>query len=199
LIFNSEYATVGPEVGEGNLLGAVADAMWMTGLERNSDIVRLASYAPLLVNVNDTTWTPDAIVFDSSRVYGIPSYWVQVMFSNNPGVTSLKTLVSNNTALACSVTCGDTPCSRVIFKFVNPTSEPVQMNMELLNSSVKLQPSGQLYTLTGASPSEVNSFDNPTRVSPVQSTVQGLANQFSLLVAPYSVNVLVVASTSLDQ
>ena len=57
----------------------------MTGMERNSDVVIMASYAPLFVNVNHRGWNPDLINFDSSRVYGIPSYHVQQMFAENRG------------------------------------------------------------------------------------------------------------------
>ncbi len=57
----------------------------MTGLERNSDVVIMASYAPLLVNLNHRAWNPDLINFDSSKWYGLPSYYVQQMFSENRG------------------------------------------------------------------------------------------------------------------
>jgi len=83
-IYVGEYAvTVG--CGLGNLRGAVGEAAFMTGLERNSDIVVMASYAPLFVNVNHRGWNPDLIDYDSCRVYGIPSYYVQKMFSENRG------------------------------------------------------------------------------------------------------------------
>jgi alpha-L-arabinofuranosidase len=55
----------------------------MLGMEKNSDIVVMSSYAPLLVNINDRRWNPDLIGFDSSRVYGTPSYHVQKLFAQN--------------------------------------------------------------------------------------------------------------------
>ena len=61
----------------------------MTGLERNSDHVIMASYAPLLVNLNHRAWNPDLINFDSSRWYGLPGYYVQQMFAENRGDTYL--------------------------------------------------------------------------------------------------------------
>ncbi len=67
----------------GNLEAAIAEAAFMTGFERNADIVVLSSQAPTLVNANDRTWNPDLIVFNSSSVYGTPSYYGQRMFSNN--------------------------------------------------------------------------------------------------------------------
>jgi hypothetical protein len=80
-VFNSEFAT--KPSGRGNLLGALGDAVWMTGLERNSDVVTMAAYAPLLVSTHDVAWLPDAVVFNGTAVYGIPSYWVQVLFANH--------------------------------------------------------------------------------------------------------------------
>ena len=83
-IYVGEYA-VTQGCGQGNLRGAVGEAAFMIGMERNSDVVVMASYAPLFVNVNHRGWNPDLINFDGSRVYGIPSYYVQKMFSENRG------------------------------------------------------------------------------------------------------------------
>jgi DUF1680 family protein/alpha-L-arabinofuranosidase len=81
-VYVGEYA-VTHGCGKGNLIGALGEAAFMTGMERNSDVVVMASYAPLFVNVNDRKWNPDLIQFDSSRVAGIPSYYVQAMFGTN--------------------------------------------------------------------------------------------------------------------
>jgi len=83
-IYVGEYA-VTQNCGQGNLRGALGEAAFMTGIERNSDVVVMASYAPLFVNANHRAWNPDLINFDSSRVYGIPSYYAQKMFSENRG------------------------------------------------------------------------------------------------------------------
>jgi alpha-L-arabinofuranosidase len=72
----------------------------MTGLERNSDHVVMASYAPLLVNLNHRAWNPDLINFDSSTWYGLPSYYVQKMFAENRGDISLPTMVESPLAEA---------------------------------------------------------------------------------------------------
>lgn len=87
-IFVGEYA-VTQNAGKGNLRAAIGEAAFMTGMERNSDIVKMASYAPLFVNLNHRAWNPDLINFDSSRWYGIPSYYVQKMFSRNSGDVTL--------------------------------------------------------------------------------------------------------------
>jgi len=93
-VFVGEYA-VTKDCGLGNLRGAIGEAAFMTGLERNSDEVVMASYAPLLVNLNHRAWNPDLINFDSANWYGLPSYYVQQMFSANHGDVTLPVQVSS--------------------------------------------------------------------------------------------------------
>lgn len=92
-IYVGEYA-VNKNVGSGNLLGALSEAAFMIGMERNSDIVTMASYAPLLENVNNRAWPVNLIRFDSSRSVGRSSYHVQTMFSAHRPDVTLKTTVS---------------------------------------------------------------------------------------------------------
>jgi alpha-L-arabinofuranosidase len=87
-IFIGEYA-VTSNTGNGNLRGAIGEAAWMTGMERNSDVVMMGSYAPLFCNANHKAWPVNLINYDSYRWFGLPSYYVQEMFSNNQGTVSL--------------------------------------------------------------------------------------------------------------
>lgn len=91
-IFVGEYA-VTRNTGKGNLRGAIGEAAFMTGMERNSDIVALAAYAPLFCNDNHKRWPVNLINFDSSRWFGIPSYYVQKLFSEHRGDVVLPTTV----------------------------------------------------------------------------------------------------------
>jgi alpha-L-arabinofuranosidase len=93
-VFVGEYAVTSGYGTLGNLTAALAEAVFMTGLERNSDIVQMASYAPLFANVNGTQWNPDLINFDNYRVCGTPSYYVQQLFSGNRGDVVLPTVVN---------------------------------------------------------------------------------------------------------
>lgn len=79
-VFIGEYASKG-----NTFYNALAEAAFMTGIERNSDIVAMASYAPLLANVDYLNWTPDLIWFNNYQVYGTPNYYVQKIFSHNKG------------------------------------------------------------------------------------------------------------------
>lgn len=96
-IYVGEYAVTQGN-GRGSLVGALAEAAFMTGMEKNSDIVSMASYAPLFENIKNRQWNPNAIVFDKDRCYGTPSYWVQRMFAENRVDTILASSLSATAA-----------------------------------------------------------------------------------------------------
>ena len=96
-VFVGEYAVTSGFGTYGNLSAALGEASFMTGMERNSDVVLMASYAPLFGNVNGLQWQPDLIYFNDSQVFGTPSYYVQEMFSQNRGNAVLPTTVTVTT------------------------------------------------------------------------------------------------------
>ena len=104
------------------LQAAVAEAAFMTGMERNSPTVRMASYAPLFVNTHNRAWGPDAIVFNTRKAYGIPSYYVQQMFAESMGIayasSSLRITFGDVHSLltAASTTCLDSACEQLAIK-----------------------------------------------------------------------------------
>lgn len=85
-VFLGEYATWG-----NTYYNALAEAAYMTHLERNAAVVGLACYAPLFANVDYVNWKPDMIWFDNHRSYGSANYYIQKMFMNNQGTSLLKT------------------------------------------------------------------------------------------------------------
>jgi alpha-L-arabinofuranosidase len=93
-IYVGEFAVTAGEPGKGNLRAALGEAAFMIGMERNADIVRMASYAPTFVNVNDRSWNPNMIVYNGSQVYGTPSYHAIRMFSLNRPDRVLPTSVA---------------------------------------------------------------------------------------------------------
>ena len=94
-VYVGEYA-VTSNCGLGNLSAAVGEAAYMCGMEKNSDIVTMNSYAPIFVNVNDRKWSPDMIDYDAYGVYCTPSYYVQKMFANNIGTVNIQVKDSLN-------------------------------------------------------------------------------------------------------
>jgi alpha-L-arabinofuranosidase len=102
-VFVGEYAVTSGYGIYGNLTSALGEAAFMTGMERNSDIVQMASYAPLFANLNDYQWLPDLIYYDSARgMFGTPSYYVQELFGQNRGdmVLPETVIVTSNSPAA---------------------------------------------------------------------------------------------------
>ena len=92
-LYIGEFAT-NAGVGRGNWAAAIGDAAYMMSVEKNTDLVKMASYAPLLENVNHRDWEVNMIHFDSSRVFARATYYVQKMFAENLPTSSLKTAVT---------------------------------------------------------------------------------------------------------
>ncbi len=90
-VYVGEYAVTNNFGEIGNMNAALGEAVFMMGMENNSDVVVMNSYAPIFVNENDPRWRPDMIRFNSSEVMGTPSYYVQQLFPNNIGNQVVKT------------------------------------------------------------------------------------------------------------
>ena len=94
-IYVGEYAVTQGFGNMGSLDAALGEAVYMMGIENNSDIVTMASYAPIFANLNDRMWAPDMIQFTSDRVFGTPSYYVQNLMANNVGTRVLNVKQEN--------------------------------------------------------------------------------------------------------
>jgi alpha-N-arabinofuranosidase len=170
---------------------ALAEAAIMTGIERNGDVVQLASYAPLLGHVQAWQWSPNLIWFDNLRSVGTPSYYVQKLFSTNRGAAILPVRLDGEAVadklFACAST--DPASSQVILKIVNaqPTSQDLKI---ALAGAAAVQPSGEMQVLSTLDLNALNTLDDPKRVSPVASSIQGLGPEFPLQVPAYSLTVL---------
>ncbi len=90
-VYVGEYAVTSNFGKIGNLNAALGEAVYMMGMENNSDVVIMNSYAPIFVNENDARWRPDMIRFNSSESMGTPSYYVQQLFANNVGTQVVNT------------------------------------------------------------------------------------------------------------
>ena len=178
-IFAGEYAaqsvaTVSPD-NKNNWKCALSEAAFMTGLERNADIVHMASYAPLLAHTEGWQWTPDLIWFDNLRSYGTPNYYVQKLFGNHKGTHTLSILdgsekVNGQKEIYASAV-WDNQSKEIIIKVVN-TSDNVQATDIQLNTKMKIASNGTMFLLRSESPDDVNSLDDPTRISPVQEAIK---------------------------
>ncbi|XP_028769996.1 alpha-L-arabinofuranosidase 1-like [Neltuma alba] len=171
--FVSEYAVWKDDARNGTLLSALGEAGFLMGLEKNSDLVEMVSYAPLFVNANDKRWTPDAIVFDSHRSYGIPSYWLQQLFTTSSGATYLDSkLEAPSTLIATAIRWEDqeTKKSYLRIKVVNFHDNSTRFNITINGLDDDVDFSGATKTLlTSGSVWDENSFDKPRKIVPVQS------------------------------
>ncbi len=188
-IFVGEWATY-----EGsptpNLGSALGDAVWMTGLERNSDLVIMASYAPLLVNVNPGAWQwrTNLIGYNGLISYGSPSYHAQVMFSRHRGDVVLGSSFDGAPGFFYSVT-RDTRSGAIYLKAVNTTEAAQCVRIEI-KGVASVGPGGAETLLTSAKPTDTNSLEEPAKIIPVESKLQGIGASFTRRFAPYSVTVL---------
>jgi alpha-N-arabinofuranosidase len=188
-IFVGEWAT-----REGsptpNMGAALGDAAWMTGLERNSDLVVMAAYAPLLVNVNPggMQWETDLIGYDTLNSYGSPAYYAQVMFGSYLGNHTLGSkLEGAGSKFFYSVT-GDAAKKRVYLKLVNglSTSQPVDINF----TGTKLGGNAKLITLSAYSTQATNTIDHPDQIVPVETALHNVTNHLSRTLPAFSIQVI---------
>ena len=188
-IFVGEWAT-----REGspttNLGAALGDAAWMTGLERNSDLIVLSSYAPLLVNVNPggMQWQSDLIGYDALSSYGSPGYYAQVMFAQHLGTSvPSSSLTGAGNRFFYSVT-NNPATGAVDIKLVNATSLPQALHISLADAN-NVRATASLTTLSGHTTSETNTITNPERLVPVATQIKASDN-FNHVVPAYSIQVL---------
>ncbi|MGD0253339.1 MAG: alpha-L-arabinofuranosidase C-terminal domain-containing protein, partial [Verrucomicrobiota bacterium] len=196
-VFVGEYAVTSGYGTYGNLISALAEAAFMTGLERNSDIVQMASYAPLFANVNGMQWQPDMIYYDSSRgVFGTPSYYVQELFSQNRGDVVLPTVVSGTTSLYASSSLLRSS-GQIIVKAVNPGSASLAttFNVTGVNS---IASSATVIQLTSGSSTNGNSLASPTYVFPVTNSIANGGTSFSLTLPAYSLSIIRLTASGIN-
>jgi len=214
-VFMSEYSGGGNET----LQDALAEAIFMDAMERNADVVKMASYAPLFANVNKEDWHPNLIYFNSSHAYGTPSYYNQLIFAVAPSGTvkgSLHTLRFNLTQpssgtsavlspnLSASVTTATLTAAYsktkqganavFIFKLANygNSSQSLAITLTGLPPSTSFPTDGELTVLQSPSsdPLSGNSLEEPYAIIPKESAVQIESSQIVIQLPQYSVSVL---------
>lgn len=195
-IFAGEYAAQSDKVvsihNKNNWLTALSEAAFMTGLERNADVVTMASYAPLFAHADGWQWTPDLIWVDNLRSYGTPNYYVQQLFSLNKGTAIVPIrmhddVIAGQDSLYASAAL-DEKSHELIIKLVNVSGKPQTYTVEL--EDAKPAAKATLTVLTNNDPARVNNFDEPKQVSPVSTEIKIPGKRFPLETAPYSMSVL---------
>jgi alpha-N-arabinofuranosidase len=199
-VFAGEYAAqsvgIASPDNRNNWECALSEAAFVTGLERNADVVRMSSYAPLFGHVDAWQWTPNLIWFDNLRSYGTPDYYVQKLFSTNRGTRLLPVLLDGSPkngrdGLYASASL-DERAGEVILKLVNtaPSEREVSVNL----AGARGVRGGKALVLSGADLKAENSLDEPTRVSPVERPLAVTSGDFTYSLAPNSMTVLRVTT-----
>jgi alpha-L-arabinofuranosidase len=204
-VFMGEYAAqsgavVSPK-NRNNLECALAEAAYMTGLERNADVVRMASYAPLFAHADAWQWTPDLIWVDNLRVYGTPDYYVQQLFSRNRGDRVLPLEWSGTEAPGGAArrlyasAAFDNQTHEIILKVVNPGDAPTETEI-VLAGVAGIDSKGRSVVLAGGSLADVNSFEEPRKVAPVETQIGVAGPRFQRSFVPRSLTVLRLRETA---
>jgi alpha-N-arabinofuranosidase len=195
-VFMGEYAaqsvkTVSPE-NKNTWLCALSEAAFMTGLERNADVVRIASYAPLFAHVDAWQWTPNLIWTDNLRVMPTPNYHVQRLFARNRGdrvlPTTLSGLATGEEKRVFASATYVASSNEVILKLVNATDASAVSIVDL--TGAKSIGAGTITTLHGATLDSINTLDTPDHVAPEEKAFTPSAAKFKVTVPANSFTVI---------
>jgi alpha-N-arabinofuranosidase len=195
-VFAGEYAAqsvgvVRPE-NRNNWECALSEAAFLTGLERNADVVTMTSYAPLLAHVDAWQWTPNLIWFDNLRSYGTPSYQVQKLFGTNRGARVLPVDLPGGAAngtggLYASAAQGEG--GEVILKLVNTTARSRDVRVEAPGAAPPRR-AARATVLASADLRAENSLAEPDKVAPREERIARSDGGWNCRLEPYSVVVL---------
>ncbi len=174
-VFAGEYASHA-ESRDNNFESALSEAAFMTGLERNADIVHMATYAPLFAHADAWQWRPDLIWFDNLLCVRTPNYYVQKLYAHNAGTNVLpltmnKESVTGQEGLYASAVI-DINKSEVIVKVSNVSEQDktIRIRIEGLRRGTKLQPEAEAIVLKGT-PEMTNTLEHPDAIVPISSFV----------------------------
>ncbi len=167
-VFAGEYAAhpkcIGSEKSLNTLQGAISEAAFLTGVERNSDVVVMSSYAPLLAREGYVQWAPDMIWFNDEAAYGTPSYYVQKLYMNNMGSWDIDADADfdSDKARIFFNASYDAKRDEVILKVVNASDEDRELDIDLSDYAEV----GYIdaFELSGDSPRAFNRIEDADRV-----------------------------------
>jgi alpha-N-arabinofuranosidase len=199
-VFAGEYAAHSKEEpqaeSKNTWISALAEAAFMTGLERNADIVQMSSYAPLFAHVDAWQWRPDLIWFDNLRSVATPNYYVQKMFSNNRGthvvpVLRNEEIMAGKDSLYASAVI-DRQSNVVIIKLVNVSGEAIdfEINIEGIRSAKKEAIVQELYA---ADPYAYNSLDKQNIIYPSEKKIGVKGKKIAMSIQSKSLNIIILA------
>jgi len=191
-VFAGEYAghvsVKGRPDKPNNWEAALAEAAFLTGVERNSDVVTMASYAPLFGHVEAWQWSPNLIWFDNLRSFGTPSYYVQKLFANHHGTNVLPVRNDGEAKQVYASAVRDAKTNDVIVKLVNAGTAATEVRLNL--AGAKVTKAGKVIVLTSNDLAAENSLTAPTKVAPTEQALKVSRPEFNHSLPAQSVTVL---------
>ena len=191
-VFAGEYACHGRGKKWNHFHASLLEAAFLTGVERNADVVHMATYAPLLAHVEGWQWRPDLIWFDNLRSVRTCSWYVQSIYGHNAGsnvvpLTMDKKPVSGqegqNGLFASAV--WDEPTQSYIVKVVNTSDKAQQLNVEFAGMKKSFQlTDGKCITLHCDNPDAENTLDEPDRIVPKETSIGIEGNTLDTQIGP---------------
>ncbi len=198
-VFAGEYAAHGREdkdaESRNSWFSALAEAAFMTGLERNAEVVHMASYAPLLAHVEAWQWRPDMIWFDNLNVAGTPNYYVHKMFAGYRGTHVIPALrdgapVTGADSLYASATI-DRREGKVYIKVVNSSKSPKKLAIDV--EGITPQKTADIETLTSGGLYDYNTVTNPKQIYPSKKPAAVKGRRLNFEADPISLSVIVLS------
>lgn len=175
-VFAGEYACHVPSRAN-NFQSALYEAAFMTGLERNADIVHMCTYAPLLAHVDAWQWRPDMIWFDNLTSMKTPNYYIQQMYAQNKG-TNTATLTRNNLPVsgqdgiyASAVYDKDENCYIIKVANTSPDSKDINVTLTGLKKNAVIS-LGDCVELKSSSLDDVNTLAQPANITPQKTSAR---------------------------
>lgn len=196
-VFAGEYAAQSDQIAspknKNNWECALSEAAFMTGMERNADVVRMTSYAPLMAHTEAWQWKTDLIWFDNLSSYGTPSYYVQKLYAEYSGTEVIDVKLNGSKAIGQNglfiSAVKDSIKSKLIIKVANTSGKINELNLSFNGGSVNNELN--FIELSHQNIDAENSIDSPNEVTPVFSNILLSNISESISIKPNSFNVLV--------
>ncbi|MCI8998417.1 MAG: alpha-L-arabinofuranosidase [Muribaculaceae bacterium] len=199
-VFAGEYACHGKGKKWNHFNAALLEAAFMTGLERNADVVHMATYAPLFAHVEGWQWRPDMIWFDNLESFPTSSYYVQQLYASNKGTNVLPLTMDKKPVTGAEGQNGlfasaviDKNTGEYIVKVANTgeTEQPLTLNFAGMKKGAALT-SCKVITLNAPAPDAENSLENPSLISPVESTLPVDGQKLTTTIPPLTFRVYIL-------
>lgn len=196
-IYVGEYACH-RKVGTGNMFGALSEAAFIMGMERNSDLVTMTSYAPLFENSNRRKWPVNMMMLNNHQIIGRSSYYVQKMYANNRPTYNLSTHLLDKKGAVIDTISGlrhyaqagyDEKTGEIILKVVNATPNLYSPKLEIKNAP-KIYKAGEIISISASDSTLENSFENPRKIFPKRTYVENKSDGLCIQFFPWSFSII---------